>query len=693
LQPDGKRDDRGRTANLLRLAVTGIKDMPSNARGFVIMPFGRKKVADGTEIDFDAIYADLLAPAVEAAGLKPHRADAERRGGAIHADMFQDLLLADFVVADLTLDNPNVWYEIGVRHALRASGVALVYALRDRLPFDIAGQRMLRYTLANGKLDPDRLEGERKALTEMIGATLGDWRGRRASPVYQQLPNLKEPDWKTLKVGDINEYWQALENWQSRIEIARRKQRPGDILLLADEAPNRVLTFEALRKAARALIQLNRPRYAQSVIEQARKLDPDDIEARQIEAIAFGRGQKFEEARESLRRLAEQRRDGETLGLLARTWKDEWTRVWNTHAQRKADPRAAARDTAAPLRSATEAYAEAFRTAPADYYPGINALTLGRLWEHVTERKGKLDLAMIGAGVRWATDCALARNKDYWALATRAELALVEGEADAAVDDYGEAAAFAVANRDRFALDSSSQQLDFLGELQFRRDIVAKAALVIDGAEKQLDALLGGPAAQRVEPLRIILASGHMIDNPAARGKNKPRPARFPATKIDAAALRIRAALDELGAGPGDLGLCGGACGTDLLFAEACLERGMRLEVRLARRPNDFLAESVTFADPFHRWERSFIAVTNHPATLVLVMDDELGPTPEGVSVHDRCNRWMLYSALSHGVRRTSFITLWDGGSGDGPGGTEHMVALVRKLTGRQPVIIDPATL
>jgi hypothetical protein len=118
----------------------------------------------------------------------PHRADADRRGGSIHLDMFQDLLLAEFVVADLTLDNPNVWYEIGVRHALRAGGAVLTFALRDRLPFDIAGQRMQRYTLREGRLDPDLIEAERNALKEAIEATLGAWRGRRASPVYQQLP-------------------------------------------------------------------------------------------------------------------------------------------------------------------------------------------------------------------------------------------------------------------------------------------------------------------------------------------------------------------------------------------------------------------------------------------------------------------------------------------------------------------------
>src|SRR5271155_3251593 len=105
--------------------------MTFTRRAFVIMPFGEKKAPDGTAIDFDAVYRDLFAPAIAAAGLMPHRADADRRGGSIHLDMFQDLLLAEFVVADLTLDNPNVWYEIGVRHALRAGG-AVPAAVRHR---------------------------------------------------------------------------------------------------------------------------------------------------------------------------------------------------------------------------------------------------------------------------------------------------------------------------------------------------------------------------------------------------------------------------------------------------------------------------------------------------------------------------------------------------------------------------------
>jgi hypothetical protein len=89
---------------------------------------------------------------------------------------------------------------------------------------------------------------------------------------------------------------------------------------------------------------------------------------RQLEAIALGRDKRYAEAREALRRLADTHKDGETLGLLARTWKDEWAQVWNTHPLRKTDALTAARETAATLQSAASAYIEAFRAAPGDYY-------------------------------------------------------------------------------------------------------------------------------------------------------------------------------------------------------------------------------------------------------------------------------------------------------------------------------------
>jgi len=73
------------------------------------------------------------------------------------------------------------------------------------------------------------------------------------------------------------------------------------------------------------------------------------------------------------------------------------------------------------------------------------------------------------------------------------------------------------------------------------------------------------------QPRRTLLFTGHMVDAP-----DRAQP-RFPATRVDAAARRIGAALDEIGAGPEDLALTQGAAGGDLLFAEACLARGVPL--------------------------------------------------------------------------------------------------------------------
>src|SRR5215510_13830602 len=99
--------------------------MAARPHAFVAMPFGIKSGPRGADgklldaaletIDFNRVYKAYIGPALEMAGLEPFRADEEERAGDIIPDMFQELLVADLVVADLTIDNPNVWYELGVR--------------------------------------------------------------------------------------------------------------------------------------------------------------------------------------------------------------------------------------------------------------------------------------------------------------------------------------------------------------------------------------------------------------------------------------------------------------------------------------------------------------------------------------------------------------------------------------------------
>jgi hypothetical protein len=110
---------------------------------FVAMPFGIKSGADGQPIDFNRVYREFIAPALDSAGLESLRADEGIRAGDIRTDMFQELLVADLVLADLSIDNPNVWYELGVRHALHARGVVIVSGGQTPTAFDLYADRKL----------------------------------------------------------------------------------------------------------------------------------------------------------------------------------------------------------------------------------------------------------------------------------------------------------------------------------------------------------------------------------------------------------------------------------------------------------------------------------------------------------------------------------------------------------------------
>src|SRR5262249_29255510 len=174
-------------------------------------------------------------------------------------------------------------------------------------------------------------------------------------------------------------------------------------------------------------------------------------------------------------------------------------------------------------------------------------------------------------------------------------------------------------------------------------------------------------------PRKFLLFSGHMIDGPTRQE------ARFPADKEPVAADAIAKALDALDAGAGDLAICGGACGGDLLFAEASLARGMSLELYIPFEGQEFLADSLDFADA--DWRPRFFAAKSHAS--LHVMPDELGPLPPGKDPYERNNLWMMEAAIRFGAEKVEFICLWNGRGGDGPGGTRHLMEEVGSRAGR----------
>jgi hypothetical protein len=188
--------------------------------------------------------------------------------------------------------------------------------------------------------------------------------------------------------------------------------------------------------------------------------------------------------------------------------------------------------------------------------------------------------------------------------------------------------------------------------------------------------LSGGDRAPAA-PRQTILFTGHMVDAP-----DRPVP-RFPATRVAAAARRIAAALDEIGAGPEDLALTQGAAGGDLLFAEACLARGVPLRLLLPLAESEFVAASLLPVVDGADWRSRFRAVVDRLDEAPREAPSALGPLPAGDDPYVRANLWLLDSALAFGADRLRCICLWDGGGGDGPGGTRHLVDAVRAAGGR----------
>jgi hypothetical protein len=348
-------------------------------------------------------------------------------------------------------------------------------------------------------------------------------------------------------------------------------------------------------------------------------------------------------------------------------------------AKPRADLRRAAAEEDALLRAAIVPYASGFRLDPRHYYSGINAVTLMHLLMHLTGQDDQAEerLAMEG-GVRWAVRSALSREPgDYWARVTLGDLEVLVGSQAVVERAYREAVA--AADRDWFALDSSRQQLTLLQDLEFRPEVVEAAIGVFTRALGRI-----APPEKTWAPRFVFLFSGHMIDAPERR---EPR---FPAAKEASAATAIAAKLDELGAGPDDLALCGGACGGDLLFAEACLRRQMRLAIRIPFDEAKFLAASVSFAGG--NWRDRFYQVKANPNTRLLIMPQELGPGPKGTEPFSRNNLWQLYTAQGWGPDRVRFICLWNRKGGDGPGGTQHMHDHVLQHSGRV-YVLDTTTL
>jgi len=388
---------------------------------FVLMPFGKKPDASGNLIDFDAVYERLLTPAISNAGMEPLRADEEKTGGIIHKAMFERLILCDYAIADLTTANANVFYELGVRHAVRPSSTVLIFSSRTRLPFDVSMLRAIPYAVdPSGNLANE--ESDRNTLRRALEAAMKD--RKKDSPLYEMVedyPNVQHEKTDVFRervqyaAGIKAALMEARKAGKEAVEAIEKGLGP----LEAQESGPVIDLFLSYRavEAWDAMVSLAK--------EMPKPLANTVMVQEQL-AFALNRKGNRDQAEKLLLDLIDQRGpSSETYGLLGRVYKDKWE-----------DAKRERKDHLAKglIEKAIDAYLKGFESDWRDAYPGVNAVTLMELRDPPDER-----VAEILPVVTYSVSRRIEKGRpDYWDHATMLELYVIGKNRDKASKALGD---------------------------------------------------------------------------------------------------------------------------------------------------------------------------------------------------------------------------------------------------------------
>jgi hypothetical protein len=418
---------------------------------FVLMPFGRKMDAAGRVTNFDSVYEKIIAPAVSQAGLEPIRADEEKIGGTIHKPMFERLMLCHYAVADITGANPNVFYELGIRHAMRPRSTVIVFAEGTVLPFDIALVRGISYK-TDGAGEPVGVEATLAAIASQLTSARGN--PLDDSPIFQLVEGVPRWDIDHSKTDIFRKSVDYSKKYKDRLRAAVREgtdavqkvaAEPALANLLEVESGVVVDLFLSLRdvKAHRAMIELY---HRMPLPLQRAKMMREQL------GFALNRDGRFADAEKVLSEvIGEFGPSSETNGLLGRMYKDRWDL-----AKKEGLPEARAL-----LKSAIDTYLAGFEADWRDAYPGINAVTLMEMMPKPDPRQ-----AEILPVVRYAASRKAAKNADYWDHATLLELAVLARDVDDANERLGDALMVARAS---WELETTARNLRLIREMRESR--------------------------------------------------------------------------------------------------------------------------------------------------------------------------------------------------------------------------------
>jgi tetratricopeptide (TPR) repeat protein len=268
---------------------------------FVIMGFGRKTdYESGRVLDLDATFEAIIRPAASASGLRCVRADEIMHSGVIDVRMYEMLLRADLVIADISTGNANSLYELGVRHALRPRSTIIMKEAAGRLYFDLDHTNTFTYVHLGDDIGAREAKRAQAALAGLIASVLED--NIPDSPVYTFLPTLQRP-------------MLSAEQFESILTEAEEAQRHLSDLIKAGEQAKRSSEHQA----------------AAAVFAEALKIKPEDpylIQQHAFNVYKAGVPSKLSaliDARSLMARLnPDESNDPETLGITGAIHKRIW---------------------------------------------------------------------------------------------------------------------------------------------------------------------------------------------------------------------------------------------------------------------------------------------------------------------------------------------------------------------------------
>jgi hypothetical protein len=642
---------------------------------FVVRPFGTQE-----GVDFERVHEVLIQEALKRVGLLGSTTQIIAKAGNIREDMFRLLAMADLVIADLSIHNANVFYELGVRHALREKRTILVRAAIDKVPFDLLTDRYLAY-------EPNAPE---KTLEHLVAAIQATFESEEVdSPVFKLLRIDQE-----LLPGDLALLSEPPDDFREEVRRAERERRVGDLALLAEEASRLAWARQGLRRVGDALFLLGAHEPAVQVWERVRDYAPHDIEANGRLATSYQKLKQLTKSTEAVDRALEDKsilgpQRAELLALRASNKKTRWGDEWQ-EKKTEAERRTAALGSRL-LMDAYSDYASAFGWDRNHFYSGLNALAMGTIilglidalpdvWEaaftgddasaaaqklraHLEQVRGAVQLAAEGK----RRQLEFGGERDPWVDISIADLLFLAPDSTPArvAARYG----WALEDVAPFYIASARRQVNLFRALGILVERADAALSTMDAAAAKAEK---APAAFE-GAARVLLFTGHRVDAPG-------RERRFPAEAVGVAQKMIEDAIDkEAAAAKGPLvGLAGGASGGDILFHEACSARGIPSELFLLGSRDAYVEASVQDAGP--EWVARLDALLGSHAWRTL--GDSIEPLTlprwlrpaKDYSVWERSNRWMLHNALVRGASKVTLIALWNGEPGDGPGGTQHMV-------------------